>query len=220
MAEIITTKDGSKTIFVPELNETYHSVHGALQEALHVFIKNGIELVNKEQIHVLEVGFGTGLNAILACEYAAQQQKNIHYIGLEKYPLSEEITKELGYDLFLSEEGKRNFSIMHQTEWEQATQLHPFFQFEKKHTSIHTFETSHLFDLIFFDAFAPEKQPDMWTETVFEQLFSMLNPSGIITTYCAKGKFKRTLKAVGFEVKASLGPPGKREMTIGIKPNR
>lgn len=219
MAEIITTKDGSKTIFVPELNETYHSLHGAHQEALHVFIKNGVKLIHKEKIHLLEVGFGTGLNAILACEYAAQQHINIHYTGLEKYPISEEIAQALGYDLFLSAQGKSNFSIMHQTQWEEQKQLHSFFQFEKKNTSIHTFETSERFDLIFFDAFAPEKQPDMWTENVFQKLFSSLNPSGIITTYCAKGNFKRTLKSVGFEVKALAGPPGKREMTIGIKPH-
>ncbi len=218
MAQIISTKDGSNTLFIPELNETYHSIHGAYQESLHVFIKNGIQQIpNTSEITVLEVGFGTGLNAILACEYASKNQQKINYCGLEKFPISYELSSQLGYENFLTENGKSEFTQMHTSDWNSVVHIHPFFTFEKKNQALQEFKNNRSYDLIFFDAFAPEKQPEMWTEEVFRFLYNALKQNGILTTYCAKGHFKRTLKAVGFEVKALPGPPGKREMTIAIK---
>lgn len=217
MHKIIETKDGSKTIFVPELNETYHSIHGAHQEAIHVFIKHGIQLVEKDVIKILEVGFGTGLNAVLACEFAEANQQKIEYTGIEKFPVEAALAQNLAYDLFLSTKGKEYFNQMHLLEWGKWEQMNAYFTFKKEHCSIQDFHTEEMFDIVFFDAFAPEKQPEMWTEEVFKALFNKLNSNGILTTYCAKGQFKRTLKAAGFDVKAYPGPPGKREMTVGKK---
>jgi tRNA U34 5-methylaminomethyl-2-thiouridine-forming methyltransferase MnmC len=220
--EIRQTKDGSNTLFVPDLNEHYHSVHGALQESQHVFIKQGLEyaLEQKKDIKILEVGFGTGLNAILTFPYALAQKAFIQYDTLEKHPLTEEVVRQLHFEQFiLNPELLAYFYELHATPWNEPADVIPYFTLQKIHESLEEFVApSSYYDLIYFDAFAPEKQPELWTDAIFEKLYNATRPGGVLVTYCAKGSFKRSLKAAGFEVEALLGPPGKREMTRGMKP--
>jgi tRNA U34 5-methylaminomethyl-2-thiouridine-forming methyltransferase MnmC len=215
------TGDGSHTLFVPELNENYHSYHGAYAEAVHVFIETGLRSAFDQfsTINIFEVGFGTGLNATLAYQFASKNKKPVSYTGIEKYPLDQEIVDQLNYKEFWKEEELNSaFDQMHLVPWNEATQLHENYIFKKLNGAVqdYLFEQNH-YHLIFFDAFAPEKQPDMWTVELFKKLFDCLQPKGSLVTYCAKGQFKRDLKAAGFEVETLPGPPGKREMVRGMK---
>ncbi|MCC9136526.1 tRNA (5-methylaminomethyl-2-thiouridine)(34)-methyltransferase MnmD [Pontibacter silvestris] len=220
--EIRQTKDGSNTLYVPELNEHYHSIHGALQESQHVFIKNGLEHVlnTKKDVKILEVGFGTGLNAILTYPFALAQAVFVQYDTLEKFPISAEVVEQLQFDKFiLDPELYTVFLQMHACPWNKPQDLIPHFCLQKIHESLEEFVVPEAYyDIIYFDAFAPEKQPELWTDEMFEKLFKATRPGGILVTYCAKGSFKRSLKAAGFEIEALPGPPGKREMTRGVKP--
>ncbi|WP_276498636.1 tRNA (5-methylaminomethyl-2-thiouridine)(34)-methyltransferase MnmD [Pontibacter litorisediminis] len=220
--EIRQTKDGSNTLYVPELNEHYHSVHGALQESQHVFIKYGLEhaLEQKKDLKVLEVGFGTGLNAILTFPYALAKKAFIQYDTLEKYPLSEEVVQQLHYEnIILNPELYEYFLKLHKAPWNEPAEVIPYFTLQKMHESLEEFVApSSYYDVVYFDAFAPEKQPELWSDAMFEKLYKAVRPGGILVTYCAKGSFKRSLKAAGFTVEALPGPPGKREMTRGLKP--
>ena len=220
--EVKQTNDGSNTLFVPELNEHYHSIHGALQEALHVFIKYGLQPVlgtTTEPIRLLEVGFGTGLNAILTLQTFLTQNHSVFYDTLEKYPLSENLIKELHFENFiLNPELLDNFYKLHAAPWNETVSITPNFNLRKLETDLETqtFPEAY-YDLIYFDAFAPEKQPHLWTATIFEKLASSLKTNGRLVSYCAKGSFKRALKAAGLKVEALPGPPGKREMTRARK---
>lgn len=218
--EIIVTADGSKTIHMPEWNENYHSSHGALQEAKHVFLKYGFECFkDQREISIFEVGFGTGLNAILTCEAAEVNQQNVHYDGLEAYPVSDEEIEALDYvSLFENEESKANYLKIHAVSWDSDEVISPNFTLRKILQKLEefTFEAEQ-YDLIYFDAFGPRAQDDMWQLAHFEKLFGALKPNGILVTYCAKGQVKRDLKAAGFEIEALPGPPGKREMTRARK---
>ncbi|WP_299826301.1 tRNA (5-methylaminomethyl-2-thiouridine)(34)-methyltransferase MnmD [uncultured Pontibacter sp.] len=220
--EIRKTKDGSNTLFVPELNEHYHSVHGALQESLHVFIKHGLEHVTsfKKDVKILEIGFGTGLNAILTYPVALAKKAFIQYDTLEKFPLQNEVVNQLQFDrAILNPELHDVFLRMHQTPWNEPVDLIPYFTLQKIHETLEEFVAPQsYYDLVYFDAFAPEKQPELWSEEMFTKLYNATRPGGVLVTYCAKGSFKRSLKAAGFEVEALPGPPGKREMTRGVKP--
>jgi len=220
--EIRQTKDGSSTLFVPELNEHYHSVHGALQESEHVFIKHGLEhaLQQKKDVKLLEVGFGTGLNAILSFPFALAQKAFIQYDTLEKYPLSLDVVKQLQFEKFILNPELLDFYYrMHACNWNEPCDLIPYFTLQKIHETLEQFSPpTNYYDIIYFDAFAPEKQPELWTDAMFEKLYAATRPGGALVSYCAKGSFKRSLKAAGFEVEALPGPPGKREMTRGIKP--
>lgn len=218
--ELKKTADGSHTLYVKELNETYHSIHGAVQEAQHVFIKNGLNYFNNSNsVSVLEIGLGTGLNAILTCLASVNRIGGVSYSAIEKYPLTNAIIVQLNYSdiLLLSDEEKAWFQQIHQSDWEKPTGIHQKFELIKKHTDVNYFSNQQQFNLIYFDAFAPEKQPEMWTNKVFEKMFEWLKPNGILVTYCAKGVIKRTLKSVGFTLETLPGPPGKREMIRGIK---
>ena len=219
--EIRQTKDGSNTLYVPELNEHYHSVHGALQESQHVFIKHGLEhaLSSKKDIKILEVGFGTGLNAILTYPFALAQKAFIQYDTLEKFPLSQEVVEQLQFDkIILNPELHDVFLKMHAAPWNKPTDLIPYFSLQKMHETLEEFVAPQAYyDLVYFDAFAPEKQPELWSEEMFVKLYDAIRPGGVLVTYCAKGSFKRSLKAAGFTVEALPGPPGKREMTRGVK---
>ena len=220
--EIRQTKDGSNTLFVPELNEHYHSVHGALQESQHVFIKHGLEHVMsyKKDIKILEIGFGTGLNAILTYPFALAKKAFIQYDTLEKFPLQQEVVHQLQFDkVILNPELHDVFLQMHQSPWNEPVDMIPYFTLQKMHETLEEFVAPQsYYDLIYFDAFAPEKQPELWSEEMFVKLYNATRPGGVLVTYCAKGSFKRSLKAAGFEVEALPGPPGKREMTRGVKP--
>jgi tRNA U34 5-methylaminomethyl-2-thiouridine-forming methyltransferase MnmC len=211
------TEDGSHTLYNKELDETYHSTHGAIQEANHVFIINGIEAILAKEISVLEVGFGTGLNAILTYNYAKENNKKISYTGLETFPLSKEIITQLNYRYQVADFDLDVFSKMHKSIWNVENEIDLYFSLCKINKSLQEFIIEDKFDVIYYDAFGPRAQKEMWEKPLFEKLFEMLNSGGKLVTYCAMGQFKRDLKSCGFVVKSVPGPPGKREMTIGFK---
>ena len=217
---IIKTADGSDSLFVKDLNEHYHSTHGAIQESRHVYIDAGLKYIssNNNSINILEIGFGTGLNALLTSIEAEKLKLNINYSTLEAYPLDMEIINKLNYaDCVSGENQKEIFTTIHTCEWEKCIPISPFFNLHKIKNTLQEIEFTDTYNLIYFDAFAPNVQPEMWTEEVFTKLYSVLKPNGSIVTYCAKGEVKRTLKKVGFEVESLPGPPGKREMVRGNK---
>lgn len=212
MVEIIKTKDGSHTLYVPSLNEHYHSVNGAIQESMHVFIKAGLHEVNKNPLTIFEVGFGTGLNAYLT--YLDLKKKNIKvgYYSIELNPLTLEIINKLNYANILSDEPDI-FLELHNCSWDMQNKISDSFMLHKIHGNLIELSIETTFDLIYLDAFGPDVQPELWSETILKKLIYMLNPRGILTTYSAKGKIKRLFKNLGQKVETIPGPPGKREMT-------
>ncbi|WP_240410347.1 tRNA (5-methylaminomethyl-2-thiouridine)(34)-methyltransferase MnmD [Hymenobacter oligotrophus] len=221
--EVRQTGDGSSTLYVPALDEHYHSTHGALQESVHVFIRAGLEpvLLTADRLqHILEVGLGTGLNALLTLQRSLTARVRIHYDAVETFPLPPDIVEALGIERYvLNPELLDLHRQLHAAPWNTPIDLTPHFELRKLHVAL---QQAHLpanhYQLVYFDAFAPEKQPDMWTQAVFEQLFAATMRGGILVSYCAKGAFKRSLKAAGWQVEALPGPPGKREMTRARKP--
>jgi tRNA U34 5-methylaminomethyl-2-thiouridine-forming methyltransferase MnmC len=215
-AQLIVTADGSHSLFVPELNEHYHSVHGAVQESMHVFIDAGLRYVEgKKELNILEVGMGTGLNVLLTLLNAKTQ---VRYHALEAYPITPVTVEALNYpDLLNCVHLKPAFRLVHSCEPEAHTGLSSHLNFVKHITKLEDFRSTEQFDLVYFDAFAPRVQPELWTRQVFEHLFSMMGEGGALVTYCAKGEVKRNLKAAGFSVEALPGPKGKREMTRAVK---
>lgn len=215
--KVIKTGDNSPSVYNAILDETYHSSFGALTESMHVFIENGFNLFDGDKINVLEVGLGTGLNAALTLQESFIRNIHTNYIALEPYPLQQLILNEVfeGYDTNL----KSSLQLIHNSSWEFPNQISEWFSFTRHLTRLQTFNSlkNKKFDLIYFDAFAPNKQPEMWTLEIFQKLFILLNPSGMLTTYCAKGQVKRNMKEAGFTIKSVKGPPGKREMTLGFK---
>ncbi|MFY8020190.1 MAG: tRNA (5-methylaminomethyl-2-thiouridine)(34)-methyltransferase MnmD [Bacteroidia bacterium] len=216
------TADGSATIFLPELNETYHSVHGAMQESNHVFVKEGLfHLFNQgaikpNEIRVFEVGLGTGLNAILFALAAWNEQVKIQYTGIEKYPLHDYLLEQLipfQHDIHL-------FEKIHLCKWEQFESINPKFELKKIHADLisYKFDVNETYDLILMDAFAPDKQAEMWSKEIFDQLYSVMKPSGVLVTYSAKGDVKRAMRASGLKVNRIDGPPGKKHMLRAQKP--
>ena len=207
--ELMQTADGSFTLFIPEVQETYHSTHGAVQESMHVFIENGLKACDKEMIRVLEVGLGTGLNAMLTLQYAT---KKIDYCALEPYPLSKEILNELvtsGSDQF-----EMKFHASNVGEW---ISIQENFSFVRMEVGLEEFSSEEKFDVIYYDAFGPRVEPGLWTLERMQQCFNLLNEGGVFVTYCAKGEVRRNLQAAGFVVERLAGPPGKREMLRGVK---
>ncbi len=222
--QIIQTKDGSNSLLNTELNETYHSVHGALQESRHVFIEHGLHyLQNKfgrKALSVFEVGFGTGLNALLAAEFAEKHHIAIHYCAIETFPLSWEVAAQLNYVRLLEwGDAMEAFKKIHLSDWETEAQITRFFALRKMKGSIHDYVIPQKYDCIFFDAFAPEKQPEMWTRDVLAKATHALNDGGVLVTYCAKGQLRRDLASLNLKVEKLPGPPGKREMTRATKIN-
>jgi len=215
--ELRLTSDGSPTLYVPELDETYHSMHGSVQEARHVFIENGLYFVAAElkEVNILEVGFGTGLNALLTAQYAKENALGVHYVGLEAYPVEEEIWKVMNY--LDDPEAKACYTQIMELPFGVTEAYDASFTLCKLAFSIQEWATTEKFDLIYYDAFGPKAQPEMWELAIFEKLYSLLNPGGAIVTYCAQGQFKRHLKSLGLRVEGLPGPPGKREMTRGVK---
>jgi tRNA U34 5-methylaminomethyl-2-thiouridine-forming methyltransferase MnmC len=216
---IIETEDGSHSLFKPSLNETYHSTRGAKEESLHVFIRNGfdkaVEAFPNVPIHILEVGMGTGLNVWLTALLAGPV---IHYTSLEPFPLPKEIWAQLNYPQ--SEKEKVLFQAIHEAAWEEPIALSTSFSLLKKQCTLETFEgEASSIHLIYFDAFAPNKQAEVWSIENLEKLYTLLVPGGGLSTYCAQGQFRRNLKSAGFEVHILAGPPGKKEMTYAQKRN-
>jgi len=218
--QIIETEDGSHTLFVPELNEHYHSVHGAVNESNHVFIKNGFRALQSKGsiIKILEVGLGTGLNAFLTFLENLSEELQIHYSAIECYPIDEGLATELNYaEQLNAEEHQHIFNQIHHCQWEEEIRLAPNFILKKLLADFTQYELKHKYDLVYFDAFAPDVQPELWTQQVFEKVFRCLVPNGTMLTYCAKGEVKRALKAAGFVIESLAGPVGKREITRARK---
>ena len=219
--EIVKTRDGSNTIFVPEFDETYHSTHGAIQESLHVFIRSGLKFKTElNDISVLEVGFGTGLNALLSFVDSEDTNRNIKYTSLEAYPLQWDLVSKLNYiDIIYNGKYSETYKKIHTCDWESFYELSPYFTLRKQNVKLQNILFDNEFDIIYFDAFAPRVQPELWTEQIFTSMYKALKPGGILVTYCAKGSVKRALRYVGFELHSIPGPPGKREMSRAVKPN-
>ena len=200
---------------MPHLNETYHSSHGAITESTHVYIRHGLEHVQLPQLRILEIGFGTGLNALLTYNYGIKHSLQITYDTLEPYPLSSEVYRKLNYCEQLGNESI--FVAMHQSAHEEMLDLRGQFKFTKHVVTVLDFDVKDKYDLIYYDAFAPSKQPDMWQLPIFEKMYVILNDGGILVTYCASGQFKRTLVSAGFQLETLPGPPGKFQMSRGRK---
>jgi tRNA U34 5-methylaminomethyl-2-thiouridine-forming methyltransferase MnmC len=216
--EIIQTLDGSTTIHIEEWNECYHSKHGAIQEAEHVFIKNGLSLFKNKSIAILEIGFGTGLNAFITYLESFKMNQTIHYVGVEAYPISAEEVASMNYVKELDAESNRAvFENMHQCKWEEDTRLSEKFTLIKRKQFFHEIEDVNCFDLIYFDAFGYRVQPELWSTAIFKKMYEALTPRGVLVTYAARGVVKRSMIEVGFTVEKLAGPPGKREMFRAIK---
>lgn len=217
--EIITTGDGSHSLLNTELNETYHSRHGAVQESLHVFIQEGLDRVlasGATTVSVVEVGFGTGLNALLTAQRAEEKGVTIHYTSLETMPLPEDLWVQLNYTT--APAAQTLFHAIHLAPWNQSVGVRPAFQLQKLTVSLQDVNLpAAQTDVVYFDAFAPNKQPEMWTYDMLAKAVQTLRPGGLFVTYCAKGQLKRDLKALGLAVETLPGPPGKKEMVRGVR---
>lgn len=217
----MTTGDGSKTIHMPDLNEQYHSKHGALQEALHVFIDMGLSHKldanpDRAELNILEFGFGTGLNALLTAQYSTKAK--INYTGIEAFPVTQEELSAMNYGELL--EDPKLFQQLHEAEWEKWVSITDQFNLFKHQSKFEDLQGKEDQDLIYFDAFGPRTQPELWTVDIFKICHAMLKQGGILTTYCAQGQARRNMIAAGFEVERLPGPPGKREMLRAVKVGR
>lgn len=210
--ELLITEDGSHTLQHKELDESYHSIHGAIMESRHVFIEAGLKLFKPTKLRILEVGFGTGLNAYLTLLEAEKHQLSIDYQTLERYPIAVDTAASLNYPALLSPDRSEAFQLMHTAPWDAVTQISERFKIEKRKVDFTLCNFEGNFDLIYFDAFSPDKQPEMWTEKRFQLLYDHCNEGAVLTTYCAKGAVRRALQQAGFTVERIAGPPGKREM--------
>jgi tRNA U34 5-methylaminomethyl-2-thiouridine-forming methyltransferase MnmC len=220
--EIKTTNDGSKTLFISELNENYHSHHGALQEAEHVFIKNGLNLINDHEINILELGFGTGLNVLVTINEYLKTDKNhvINYFTLEKYPINESEIENLAYfEHFDNIELKNIYQKIHLSEWERSIEIIPGFHLHKIQCDFFDLKNIDLpkINLVYYDCFGARVQPDLWEMPLFEMVSDKMNINGLLTTYSSKGSVRRVLQGLNFKVEKKQGPPGKREMINATK---
>jgi len=232
--KIITTADGSKTIHIEDWNEQYHSKHGAIQEAQHVFIKEGLhyyyslnknchaeeacaELSRSIEASILEIGFGTGLNAFLTLLEAGNLNTNINYVGVEAYPVSMDEINQLNYVELISAENQAVFNELHKVSWEKEHDITSNFKLQKRQQFFSDITDTNAFDLIYFDAFGARVQPELWSKSIFESMYKALKPNGVLVTYAAIGEVKRNMQALGFTVERLKGPPGKRHMLRATK---
>ena len=216
--EIIKTSDGSTTIHIPEWNEQYHSIHGAIQEANHVYINNGLKYKSSNEIAVLEIGFGTGLNSFMTFLATQNKELLIEYVGVEAYPILEEELLKLNYVAELgATQFAKIFESFHSCSWEEKHQITSHFTLLKRKQFFHEIEDENKFDVIYFDAFGARVQPELWTEEIFLKMFLALKLEGVLVTYAAKGSVRRAMQSVGFNVERLPGPPGKREMLRAVK---
>ena len=215
--KIVVSKDGSHTLFRKDIEEHYHSIHGSIQESLHVFIEAGLNhFISKDnggEVSILEIGFGTGLNALLTCEHQKKINCSILYHGLEPHPLELEVIKQLNFKSINANE----FLKLHELEWNKKHILNQSFTFTKENKKLQDFDSDEKFDVVYYDAFAPRAQEEMWRIELFKKLYSLTKSSGILVTYCAKGQVRRDLQRAGFKMERIPGPRGKREMLRGTK---
>lgn len=217
--EVIITADGYSSVSVSGLNVSCHSINGAIQESQHVFIEVGLHhLLNtstSKHLHVFEMGFGTGLNCFLTAIEALNKNVSVHYTAVEVFPLTKEEWKQLNYTNSLDHD--ELFSAIHMASWNRDVVIHQNFTLNKIDTNLINFSTPQLFNLIFYDAFAPAAQPELWTKEMFDKLYSMMTEDAVLVTYCSKGDVRRAMMAAGFRVEKLPGPSGKREMLRAVK---
>lgn len=211
--EIIQTLDGSTTIHLEEWDECYHSKHGAIQEAKHVFIQNGFSLFEDKPISILEIGFGTGLNAFITFLESNEKKQNINYVGVEAYPVAANEVLMMNYVVELGADNyKEIFKKMHESNWDEMIELSDAFTLTKRKQFFQEIDDVETFDLIYFDAFGYRVQPELWSTEIFKRMYDSLKPNGVLVTYAARGVVKRSMIEVGFKVEKLAGPSGKREM--------
>jgi tRNA U34 5-methylaminomethyl-2-thiouridine-forming methyltransferase MnmC len=221
--EIIITKDGSHSVSIPEINVTYHSMHGAIQESIHVFIEAGLRyMVEKNNdtgdLSIFEMGFGTGLNALLTLSETEDKHQHIYYETLEPYPLHSSTFESLNYCDQLQRPGlKILFNQLHNCEWNKEVEITPYFTFKKINNSLINYSANKRFNLVYFDAFAPTVQPEVWTTEVFKKMFRLIETNGVLITYCSKTIVRKAMQEAGFTVTKINGPHGKRDMVRAIK---
>ena len=217
--EFIITEDGSHTIYLPEMDEHYHSVHGAIQESVHIYIGQGLMQIEKKEISVLEIGFGTGLNAYLTYCFAKERNISVNYLSLEKYPLTETEYLQLNYPESIFPKNSLIFEQMHRADWDLNQEISSIFWLKKVKADLLTyqFNSEPQFDLVYYDAFAPGKQPEMWTDEVLHKVAESVKDGGILVTYCSKGTVRRAFSAAGFFMERMPGPTGKKEILRGRK---
>ena len=215
--EIVTTSDGSHTLRNTRLNETYHSLHGAVRESMHVFVHHGLDFFRTQKdrnaVSVLEVGFGTGLNAFLTLQFAVENNIHVSYTTIEAHPLTKDVWEKLNYGA----ENRNRFEALHYAPWEEFISIAPQFGLHKVKIDLQVLTLNSGYDVIYFDAFAPSVQPDMWSINTLGRVTAMLNEDGVFVTYSAKGQLKRDLRALGLDVETLAGPPGKNEMVRAVK---
>ena len=218
--KVVTTADGSKTLQIEDWQEQYHSMHGAIQEAYHVFIKHGLSLFENQAIALLEIGFGTGLNAYITYLEAQDKGLTIDYYGVEAYPVTFDEAISMDYVASLKDhnEGRQVFELMHESPWNVPVKIASFFNLVKLEKKFQDINDSSQYELIYFDAFGFRVQPELWSEVIFLKMFKALRPGGVLVTYAAKGSVRRAMISVGFLVERLEGPPGKREMLRATKP--
>lgn len=210
------TADGSQTLYLPEIDEHYHSSKGAFTESEHIFINNGYCMLPNKEITVFEVGLGTGLNALLTCQKAYELQQKTLYVCIEAFPVNISTINLLGYEkLFYN--APQFLNKIHAASWDTIVHIHDYFSIQKIKDDFTIFTPVKGIDVVYFDAFSPEKQPEMWTVQMFNKLFNCMSKGAVLTTYCAKGQVRRNMKETGFKVERIAGPPGKREMLRAIK---
>lgn len=212
---VYQTRDGSKSIYWPEFDEYYHSIHGAITESEHVFIEHGLRACNQTEITILEVGFGTGLNAFLSFNETKSRELKIIYHAIEAFPISIDEFKQLDFEQLFTNDILN--SKLHELNWEVEHKIKENFRFKKIRNTLQNFDAKNEYDLVYYDAFAPSAQPELWEWHMFKKVYNMMKQNSILTTYCAKGQVKRDLKSIGFKVESLPGPPGKREMIRAIK---
>jgi len=219
--QLVATGDGSHSLYLPACNEHYHSTHGALRESQHIFIGYGYDEMAANaggRLRILEVGFGTGLNALLTWERCAQGSPAVEYVAIEAFPVTVELASQLNYASCLeSSAAQEIFAGMHQCSWGSWSHLGECFSLLKLQTKIEDFEPVDQYDLVYFDAFSPPVQPELWTRSIFDKLYQCMRSGAVLVTFCAKGEVKRNLKAGGFLLESLPGPPGKREITRARK---
>ena len=217
--KIIKTNDGSHTIHIEDWDESYHSKHGAIQEAYHVFIKNGLDNFKDEsKVSILEIGFGTGLNAFITFLEHKKRNLNIEYVGVEAYPILEEEINQLNYVKELqAEEFQFIFNLMHEANWEKEIEVSSNFILTKRKQFFQEINDKEKYNLIYFDAFGFNVQPELWNEAIFKQMYEALLPNGILVTYACRSSIKKAMLSVGFQVEKLPGAPGKREMIRAFK---